>query len=347
MGRDEALDLLMLTQGWRKYVWNEENLKKSKEPKKQIISDGIKGKVITTKKLLKTQQEQGFVMAFSPIKNMENVIIPADSDGEFTVSAEYLKACKGDYVYLKPLAPPKSVADFKLADPFEIVNRSMRSDQIVYPLGSATDLKGEPAVEPSLRSKVTVIKGVTIRGYKPNTVHRKYVGMMGELDSIARIENTPNDYVCHYNVLNCPRHVHGVGETKPREGFRYLVVYNYDTPTERYVEIIYHVPPRPLFTEEELLKMNHLTRVKAYYPNREFYKPDYDKEVGDSEVPDYRNTLLWEPSVITDEKGEATLSFFCSDINTDFVGRIEGAGGEGLLGSSYFKITVRKLKTEP
>jgi len=31
-GRDEALDLLMLTQGWRKYVWSEENLKNSGNP---------------------------------------------------------------------------------------------------------------------------------------------------------------------------------------------------------------------------------------------------------------------------------------------------------------------------
>jgi hypothetical protein len=64
-------------------------------------------------------------------------------------------------------------------------------------------------------------------------------------------------------------------------------------------------------------------------------------------VPDFRNTLLWEPSVFTDENGEATLSFFCSDINTVFVGRIEGVGGDGLLGTGFFKFTVRKLKLYP
>jgi len=40
------------------------------------------------------------------------------------------------------------------------------------------------------------------------------------------------------------------------------------------------------------------------------------------------------------------VSFFCSDINTEFVGRIEGVGGEGLLGAGYFKFTVRKLKPD-
>jgi hypothetical protein len=67
----------------------------------------------------------------------------------------------------------------------------------------------------------------------------------------------------------------------------------------------------------------------------------------ENNLPDFRNTLLWEPSVITDDKGEATLTFFCSDIYTDFIGRIEGVGGDGLLDSQYFKFTVRKLKFMP
>ena len=114
----------------------------------------------------------------------------------------------------------------------------------------------------------------------------------------------------------------------------------YLDPSKGYKSVVYHFPK---ITEEELLIINNLTRVKAYYANREFYNPNYDQET-EEVIPDFRNTLLWEPSVITDEKGEATLSFFCSDINTDFVGRIEGVNGEGLLGTGYFKFTVRKLK---
>src|SRR5450759_4020302 len=41
-GRNDALDLLLLTQGWRKYVWNELNLRKSEEPE-QVISDELYG----------------------------------------------------------------------------------------------------------------------------------------------------------------------------------------------------------------------------------------------------------------------------------------------------------------
>jgi hypothetical protein len=107
------------------------------------------------------------------------------------------------------------------------------------------------------------------------------------------------------------------------------------------------VNPINSITEEELLKMNNLARTKAYFDSREFYKPNYDQDTIDAQIPDFRNTLLWAPSVLTNAKGEAILSFFCSDINSDYVGRIEGVGVEGLLGTGYFKFTVRKLIVAP
>jgi uncharacterized protein YfaS (alpha-2-macroglobulin family) len=57
-------------------------------------------------------------------------------------------------------------------------------------------------------------------------------------------------------------------------------------------------------------------------------------------IPDARNTLLWQPSVITDEKGEATVSFYCSDINTEFTGLVEGVDGAGLLGTTKCEFRV-------
>ena len=84
--------------------------------------------------------------------------------------------------------------------------------------------------------------------------------------------------------------------------------------------------------------MNNMWRVKGYYGKREFYKPDeIDMQLP---VPDARNTLLWAPSVVTDEKGEATVSFYCSDINTGFIGVAEGVDGTGLLGTDQCEFRV-------
>jgi len=94
----------------------------------------------------------------------------------------------------------------------------------------------------------------------------------------------------------------------------------------------------PYYTDEELLEMNNIFREKGYYGNREFYQPDeFDMQTS---VPDARNTLLWAPNVITDEKGEATLSFYCSDINTEFTARIEGLNNTGLIGMGNCEFRV-------
>ena len=84
--------------------------------------------------------------------------------------------------------------------------------------------------------------------------------------------------------------------------------------------------------------MNNLWRTQGYYAAREFYQPDeIDMQLS---TPDARNTLLWAPSIVTDEKGEAMVTFYCSDINSSFVGVIEGVDGSGLLGNEVFDFRV-------
>ncbi len=355
-GRDEAMDLLMLTQGWRKYVWSETNLKSLKKTPLQVVFDGIKGELYYPNKKKKIPKEQTFVMAFSPNKDSLNVLIPADSAGAFTVSPDQLKEWENDYVYLKPFGPyesqrakkswdplgqPEFNFNIRLKDPFETINRILKFKKISYPLSGLTVEKKDTTDLYKVASGVISIKEVTIKGLKSKTIRGKY---LGSLDSIE-MAKADDDYVCKYGVLNCPRHDRNeTGTSKPMQGKQYAVMYDYNTPGERTRILTYW---RPKYSEDELMKINNLSRVKAYYGSREFYKPDYDKDKGEDLIPDFRNTLLWEPSVITDEKGEATLSFFCSDINTEFVGRIEGVGGEGLLGTGYFKFTVRQMKLTP
>lgn len=360
--RYEALDLLMLTQGWRRYIWNEMSLKRFERNHDQVLSDGINGEIFYSDRKRKIPKEQTFILAFSPNRDSTKILIPADSAGEFLVTPEMLKKWQEDYVYLKPfgphrnqidpkitdpLAPPEFRLQIKLEDPFETINRIMQTNELTYPLPQV--MKDEDKMSSDqfkVDAGVVRIKEVTIKGRRAGIIRGKYLGL---LDSIA---THTDDYVCPFCVLNCPRHLPGdivtvipfpgmCYEKKPIPGKTYFVIYLYNTPAEYTRTVTYYYPK---YSEEELLKRNNLSRVKAYYGNREFYKPDYDHNPGDIHIPDYRNTLLWEPSVITDEKGEATLSFYCSDINTFFIGRIEGVGGEGLLGTGSFNFSVRRTE---
>ena len=67
-------------------------------------------------------------------------------------------------------------------------------------------------------------------------------------------------------------------------------------------DVVFHYPK---ISEKELLKMNNLSRIRAYYVHREFY---------------------------------------CSDLNTGFVGTIKGLNGEGLLCNENFEFSVIKAK---
>ena len=56
---------------------------------------------------------------------------------------------------------------------------------------------------------------------------------------------------------------------------------------------------------------------------------------------DFRETVLWAPNVQTDDKGEATVSFFLSDAVTSFRITAEGTGA-GVLGHSESLITATR-----
>jgi hypothetical protein len=341
--REEGLDLLMLTQGWRKWVWGETNLKNIKEPRQHVVSDATNGKLIAHSIWKKKRNEKLYVVAYSPNVDKKTVLMQVDSSGWFGVTPDLLKRWEGDYVYLKPLWKHNYPPPIKLTSPFDSINLVLKSKEVLLPYQNLNISEKESSDSSFSRGMVSIPQ-VTIKGRKTTATRGKY---MEKLDNHVKFDmNT--DYVCPEDgYLNCPIHPNSILAYKPYEGviYRRLVNYSPSCPDCALELYIWYFLPK--YSDDWILKMNNLSIVKAYYANRKFYQPDYDKESEADARSDLRNTLLWEPSVITDANGEATLTFFCSDINSDFVGRIEGVGEEGLLGTGNFKLTVRKLKITP
>lgn len=67
----------------------------------------------------------------------------------------------------------------------------------------------------------------------------------------------------------------------------------------------------------------------GFYTSREFYQPKYDVQNDEHAKPDHRITLLWEPNVVFDENGHASLSFFTDDKETKYQFEIEGISNTG------------------
>lgn len=72
---------------------------------------------------------------------------------------------------------------------------------------------------------------------------------------------------------------------------------------------------------------------------KDFYSPVYKT----NEAPiktDFRATIHWEPDVITDQKGEATLKFYTSDRKTTYTVIAEGSNMAGAIGFGSSKMKV-------
>lgn len=83
----------------------------------------------------------------------------------------------------------------------------------------------------------------------------------------------------------------------------------------------------------------HLRPMPFTWP-KEFYRPRYPAE---NELPpgtDLRSTIHWEPMVITNEDGQAIVSFYSSDRKGNYTVRIEGMDFEGNLGVSHSDIAI-------
>jgi len=76
---------------------------------------------------------------------------------------------------------------------------------------------------------------------------------------------------------------------------------------------------------------------------REFYSPVYDTDnKTKSTIPDQRVLLYWSPDVITDIKGKTKASFYTSDEAGKYIGIIQGITATGEAGSKYFTFEVRR-----
>ncbi|HQF47648.1 MAG TPA: hypothetical protein PLZ71_03200 [Flavobacterium alvei] len=305
----QALNLLLLTQGWRNYVWNESNLKEQ-VANHPIVFDEWKGSV-RLKKIKKKDTEpigKKTLTVVTANEKMGKYFIATDSIGGFNVGPKELKRGEAGYAYLELLSNPDSKYRTHFTDTFfEGINQNRKSKNLIYPISAPQEIKPEAASPFVGRATITKLKEVIITSKKTKGFRDKYIG---KLDSLARLDRI-SDYYCINGILNCKNH--------PQARFEY----------------------RDL-TEAELLEMFNILMIEGYYGKKEFYEAVYDEVTLMDSTPDFRNTLFWKSDVITNKNGEASLFFFCSDINSLFIGNVEGVSSDGLLGADNFEFKVRK-----
>lgn len=75
---------------------------------------------------------------------------------------------------------------------------------------------------------------------------------------------------------------------------------------------------------------------------REFYSPVYDTdEKVASHLPDFRNVLYWSPNIHTGEKGQQHVGFYTSDKKGSYVAVIQGLSANGSCGAGLWEFEVK------
>ena len=370
-----SLDLLLLTQGWRNYVWDQETPSSD-----YLLSDGVDGMLTTRREVkLKTLVVNGY----APQVDTAFVIL-TDTTGHFTIDPPLMTHIPGN-IYLNDLLEEKYKAKFTVVNIFDTINEYRRN--LPHYIVDNQLIQTNIAERIKLDDNVILIKEVVVTDKRGVTYRDKETGY---LDSLAVLQS--GEWVCDCDTVmpylndykgyshhpkDSPMEAYYGKRRIPKRGEKYqLIEYKegciqpdnfgevpiFATPYQANPTkslrarhainpefIIWaqrdeprrgFVYPGPQYTEKELLALYGIAKVQGYYPKREFYQPD--SLALQSPMPDPRNLLQWQPEVITDNNGTAEIPFAASDINTEFVGIVEAIDGKGLMGCQTFSFRVLK-----
>jgi hypothetical protein len=78
----------------------------------------------------------------------------------------------------------------------------------------------------------------------------------------------------------------------------------------------------------------------GYSPMRVFYSPKYTTPES-AKTPDFRSTIYWNPTIITDKNGNASFQFYNNDNTGTYKAIIEGIDKDGNLGYSIYRYEVQ------
>lgn len=81
-------------------------------------------------------------------------------------------------------------------------------------------------------------------------------------------------------------------------------------------------------------------QIEGYQPTSPFFQVDYSQKE-DRELKDQRQTLYWNPYLVTDESGNVTVSFYTNENAGPMTVEVRGLGLDGLPISGTFTINVK------
>ncbi|PJJ80443.1 hypothetical protein [Mucilaginibacter auburnensis] len=277
------LEDILLIKGWSRYKWTDVLTVQPHDTVKTATDLVFTGKAVRNFGKMKAPIT---ILTVEPTSTYET-----DMSGNFTLPDNNIVTLPGKKVGIMVAA--RNMADFsiKVVNPYDSLNRYMAGiiEPFTYysPAQENSNALQLPGSERAIR-----LKEVTIKDKK-------------EDDFFATGPNPCGDYICVYNILNCPNH-RGASDCKPPvKGATYRSGIN-GTGT-----VVY-----------QGCNQTSGLKFKGIYAPQDFYPSDYS-ELNPSQ-PEYLSTIYWKNQLML-KKGETKeLSFYTSDITGPFKIIIQG-----------------------
>lgn len=80
---------------------------------------------------------------------------------------------------------------------------------------------------------------------------------------------------------------------------------------------------------------------QGFFKGREFYAPNYADPSINPAIPDLRTTIYWNPNVVSDSNGNASVEFYNADGTGNYKVVVEGINVQGNIGRQIYRYSVK------
>ena len=369
---DEAVDNLMLTQGWRRFQWGDVLKNKStaftylpeynghivsgkmidpatNKPANEVVAYfGVPGKRVQVFTSLSDSSGR-LLFNTKDLYGPGEIVVQTDTQRDSTYRIDILSPFSEQYSK-NPLPAFDLTADMQ--KPLEAQNMAMQVQNIYA--GSKTRQFYEPAVDS------TGFYG------KPDKVYR-----LDDYTRFTTMEEVLREYIREVNVFHPQKkyQIRMISEKGFLEGDPLVIldgipifdmnkvmamdplkIKRLDVIKDRYFwgpadaeGILSYASYKGDLAGVELDPHAVVVDYEGMQLQRVFYSPVYDtdKQIA-SRMPDFRSLLFWAPNINTSVQGKNQVTFYTSDEEGKYIGVIQGITANGEAGSQYFTFEVKK-----
>lgn len=368
-----AEDLLMLTQGWRRFSWEQLAATEKQPP---LFIPEVEGHIITGKLVnKKTGQPFAGGMAYLSVLGEKPLFKSMTSDQQGVLRFNMHNFYGSSEIVLQTNPLVDSINRIDINNPF-----SEKFSTKKAPPFAIDPQNGELLLKHSVEAQVMTGYHAT---QQQQFMFPKYMDTLpfyGKADKIYYLD----DYTRFLTMEEVMReYVAEVSVRKSNNQFQFRVN---DKTFERYFETapLMLIDGYPIFNPNKVMELDPLKIKKLdvvsqkFYQNQQihdgilhyqsylgdmggsqmdassliqeyeglqlqrvFYQPVYETPIQkDNRLPDFRHLLYWSPEVITNSKGEQTISFYTGDVTGRFQVVIQGISQSGLSGAGFTQFVV-------